>query len=275
MYSSRFRSLLFVLVGLTSVALATGCGKKAAPNAPAPQSQITQQAADDLAGQFALTLSRQNGIPLSRVGSTSLQDIARGRAPQTLLQGNGATKTSDEGSFSWSFSLHFFDADGNELPTFDPVTTAEVKVHAQAHGSFTSAERQATVGVERSLDVHGLLPDETTLTIDGAANDTSDCAFTASDGSASRSYHALGAGALTDVKQLKDDSVNPYPLSGTAHWEVTIDATSTDAEGTHEAHYHATVLVTFNGTKHPTIEISETYRYEMDLETGQVRRLAA
>src|SRR6185503_21238789 len=101
--------------------------------------------------QFALTLSRQNGVPLSQVGGTSLQDLARGRAPAARLLGNGTQQVADEGSFSWSFSLRFFDADGNEQTAFDPATTAEVRVHARAHGSFTSTERQATVGVERSL----------------------------------------------------------------------------------------------------------------------------
>jgi hypothetical protein len=117
------------------------------------------------------------------------------------------------------------------------------------------------------------LPAETELLINGAANDTADAAFAASDGSASRSYHFLGGGALTDVRQLKDQNVNPYPLSGTARWNVNVDAASHDAEGTREAHYQATVKITFNGTRHPVIEISESYRYSMDLETGEVTPL--
>jgi uncharacterized lipoprotein YbaY len=274
MKRSRFSPLLFAVLGCAA-AFAAGCGKDK-PNAPAPpSSQITRQAADDLASQFAVTLSHQGGLPLSQLGSTTLQDVASGRAPATMLPGAGATKTSDEGSFSWSFSLRYFDADGNEQPSFELGTTAEIRVAARAHGSFTNAEHQATVGTERSLDVHGLLPDETTLTIDGAQSDTVDAAYHESDGSESRTYHLLGLGALTDVKQLKDKSMNPYPLSGTASWDVMVDATSTDAEGPHEAHYHATVQVTFNGTKNPTIEISETYRYEMNLDTGTVRPLPA
>ena len=182
---------------------------------------------------------------------------------------------ADEGSFTWSYVLTFYDANGNAQAAYDPQTTAQVKVVARAHGSITTAEQRATVGVFRQLDVRGLLPAETEITIDGAANDTADCAFAASDGSASRTYHFLGLGALTDVWQMKDQSVNPYPLGGTARWDVAIDATSDDSGGAHEVHYEATVLVTFNGTKHPTIEISEHYRYQMDLETGQVQRIPA
>jgi len=273
MKRSRFSPLLFAVVSCAA-AFAAGCGKDK-PNSPAPpSSQITRQAADDLAGQFAHTLS-QGGVPLNQLGSTTLQDVSSGRAPATMLPGAGATKTSDEGSFSWSFSLRFFDADGNEQPSFELGTTASIRVAARAHGSFSNAENQATIGVDRSLDVQGLLPEETTLTIDGAVSDTADCAYHDSDSSESRAYHFLGIGALTDVKQLKDKSANPYPLSGTANWDVTVDATATDENGPHEAHYHATVQVTFNGTKHPTIEISETYRYEMDLDTGTVRPIPA
>src|SRR6185503_1740601 len=124
MKRSRFSPLLLAVVGLAVAAWVAGCSKKSAPTAPAPSSQITQQAADDLAGQFALTLSRQNGVPLSQVGGTSLQDLARGRAPAARLLGNGTQQVADEGSFSWSFSLRFFDADGNEQFAFDPATTA-------------------------------------------------------------------------------------------------------------------------------------------------------
>lgn len=250
---------------------APGCGRNAAPSAPVAGSQVSAQAADDIARHFASTLAR-GGVPLSQVGSTNLMSIARSQ--QLGVASKTGAQIQDEGSFSWSFSLTFFDAAGNPGP-YDPETTARMRVIARARGHLTSAEHSASIGVDRLLDVSGLLPAETTIEVDGAANDTADCAFEASDGSAERRYHLLGRGALTDVRQLKDESVNPYPLSGTARWDVSADAFERQGEETAEAHYQATVIVTFNGTRYPTIEVSESYRYRTDLETGEVVRLPA
>ncbi len=272
MHASSYGSLRLPSALLALVIITAGCGKDATLTAPSQNSGLSQQAADDVARHFAGSLS-QGAVPLNRIGSADLAAIARG---EVRLDPSGrAYRTTDEGSFTWSFSVRFFDADGNEQASFDPLTTARMSVVARARGSLTTAEHQATIGVHRALDIDGLLPTETTLEIDGAANDTADAAFEARDGSASRSYHLLGAGALTDVMQLKDSSVNPYPLSGTARWEVEIDAAETDQDGTREAHYEVTVLVTFNGTRNPTIEIDGNFRYSMDLVTGEIRRLPA
>lgn len=271
---STLKSAVF-RTALLAVAVATSsCSKDASLSGPSqPTAQLTPQAATDVARQFASTMANQGGLPLTRLGDTNLQELSTGHAPRRLMLSSGVENRADEGSFSWSFSIKFFDGSGNLQPIFLLGSTARAEVMARAHGSLTTAEHQATVGVYRLLDVRGLLPAETELLINGAANDTADAAFTASDGSASRSYHFLGGGALTDVRQLKDQNVNPYPLSGTARWNVNIDASAHDAEGTREAHYQATVLITFNGTRHPVIEISESYRYSMDLETGEVTPL--
>lgn len=278
MNALRYRPLVLPLALLALAITASGCGKGAAPSAPTPpagSAPMSQQAADDIALQFATTMSRQQGVPFSRLGSTNLSAIAQARVSPPLLGRSGALTRQDEGSLSWSLVLTFYDAAGNVQPTYDPVTTARLVVHAKVRGSLTTAEHQAFISSDRRLDVIGLLPMETTLEIDGTARDTADCSFAAADGSASRSYHLLGTGDLVDIRQLKDESVNPYPLSGTARWALVVDAMSQDASGTQEAHYQATVLVTFNGTRYPTIEVSESFRYRMDLETGTVERLPA
>ena len=278
MKTLRYRTLLLTLASLAIAVAATGCGKGAAPSAPSPSHQtapMSQQAADDIASQFALTLSKQGGLPLTGLGSTSLTAMSRGEVSPTRLGRSNVLRNLDEGSLSWSLTLTFFDAAGNQQLIYDPNTTARVVVHAKAHGTLSTAERRALIGVERLLDVQGLLPGETTIEIDGSARDTADCSFVSTDGIHSRRYHLLGAGALTDVRQLKDETVNPYPLSGTARWEVTADAMVTDESGTQSAHYQATMLVTFNGTQYPTIEVSGDFHYRMDLETGAIQRIPA
>jgi hypothetical protein len=270
----RTASLTVFAASLLVVLSVSGCGRSAAPTTPRAMgpSGLTQQAANDLARQFGATLSRQ-GLPLDRVGSTSLVALARGTAPD--LRRSGPMAVTDEGGFAWSLSVTFFDAAGVPQLAYVPGVTARVVVVARARGNLVTAEHRAFVGLHRRLDVQGLLPVEEVLLINGAAHDTADCEFQARDGSASRSYHLLAAGALNDVRKLKDESVNPWPLSGTARWEVQVDAFVEDERGAREAHYQATVLVTFNGTRHPVIEINERWRYRMDLETGEVERLPA
>src|SRR5262245_48777643 len=185
-------ALLVVSLSLVS------CSKDNTPNAPR-SAQITQQAADDIARHFAGTLAR-GGLPLNRIGASSLQEIARGGA-FGLVPGERQRLTDDAG-FSWSLTVTFFDAAGGEQQTYDPETTARMSVLARAHGSLSTEEQQATIGIRRALDVNGLLPTETTLEIDGSAADTADCSFQARDGSASRAYHLLSAGELDDVRQL-------------------------------------------------------------------------
>jgi len=278
MKALRYRPLVLPLASLVLAIATSGCGKGAAPSAPTPSpgaAPMSQQAADDIASQFAITLSRQGGVPLTGLGATSLTAMARGEVSPARLGPSGSLKTEDEGNFNLSVSLTFYDAAGNVQPIYDPATTARVVARVKVRGTLTTAERHALIGSDRTLDVAGLLPAETTIEIDGSARDTADCAFNAIDGSASRHYRLVGAGDLTDIRKLKDESVNPYPLSGTARWAVTADATVTDASGTQEAHYEATVLVTFNGTQYPTIEVSEGFRYRMDLETGAIERLPA
>lgn len=262
---------LSIAAGMLAV-LTTGCGKDAAPTAATPRrSEMTSQAAKDIAAQFGSTLSRQNGLAFNRVGGTTLQAMARGQG--AVASRTGEKVLTDEAEFSWSFSVTFFDADGRQQITFDPSTTARLAVLAKARGRVTTAEQQASIGTRRSLDVDGILPAETEIEIDGALNDTASCLFKARDGSLERRYFIVASGSLTDVRQLKDETVNPYPLSGTAKWQVTADAFERNSEGEASAHYEASVEVTFNGTEYPTITVDKRWRYSVDLETGAVTEI--
>jgi hypothetical protein len=273
MNASKFRCSCIPALLAVLVITASGCGKDAAPTASSkPASELTPQASDDIARTFAASLAKDGGVPIDRVGGTTINAIAEGRARGIRA---GMENTADEGEFSFSFRIRFFDRHGVEQPAYDPQTTARMSVEARAHGRVVTAEQRAEVGVARWLDVGGLLPSEVALEIDGASHDTADCEFAARDGSAERRYHLLAGGVLTDVLKLKDERVNPYPLSGTARWDVEADAFVRDASGTSQARYEATVIVTFNGTKHPTIEVNKRWRYRMDLETGEVVRQPA
>jgi hypothetical protein len=252
----------------------SGCGRNGDPVRPRTDAGVglDDRSAADIARQFAASLS-QTGLPLDRVGTSSLATLARGDAP--AFRRSGPASVTDEGDFRWSLAVTFFDAGGVAQPHFVPGVTARVVVVARARGELVTSEHRAFLGTHRRLDVQGLLPAEDVLRIDGAAQDTADCEFEARDGSAERSYHLRAAGELIDVRKLKNESENRYPLSGVARWEVDVDAFVRDGDDEREAHYDATVVVTFNGTRHPVIEVSERWRFRMDLETGEVSALAA
>ena len=82
-----------------------------------------------------------------------------------------------------------------------------------------------------------------------------------------------GDGSLEHVRLLKDRRQNPYPLSGTARWHLRVDASQRNGDETEEAHYEVTVVVTFNGTAHPTIEVAGQYHYRANLESGAVEHI--
>ena len=270
MATSRYRFLALPAAILMLSPVLVGCGRHAAPNAVRSEtdSRVSRQTADDLARHFAATQSK-GGVPLSRAAESSLQSLALGRTVPP--RGAQVFRAQDEIGFSWSLSVRFFDADGHEQVTLIPGLTASMSIVARAHGSMVSAREQASVGVYRALDVDGLLPAESTLDVNGAAHDTSDCAFAAVDTVPARAYHLLADGTVTDVRTLKDTSANPYPLSGTLRWQVQADAT----QGAQHARYRATVVVTFNGTRYPTIEVDEHFDYTFDLETGEITRTPA
>lgn len=267
----RYGGFGFAPAILAVAVLTFGCSSGTTTTGPQGRTTpLTQEAADDIAQQFATTMARE-GLPVGQVGGMSLSAIARGE--MAGLQSSKTPTTANDRNFSWSFIVTFYDAADLVQETFDRETTARMTVSARARGSASSSRHQAFLGVARDLDVHGLLPEETTLEIDGTSADTADCSFESRNGSVSREYHLLADGSLTDVMKLKDESENPYPLSGVARWHVKADALKTTEEGTKEAHYEATVTITFNGTRHPSIEVNKTFSYTFDMETGELERM--
>jgi hypothetical protein len=261
---------------LLAVALATSaCGKGAAPTSPAHSLQSTQSSpmtadvAEDIAAQFGKSIALQGGVPTTGLGTTTFQAIARDQAP--MIQGARPLNAMDDANFSWSFTVHFFDAAGNEQTMFVQGETARLSAAVRAHGELMTNRFHSDFGTLRTLDVAGLLPADTTIEIDGALHDTANAVFMPTD-STGCEYHVLANGALVDVIQDKDKSRNPFPLSGTATWMASVDRVKRDGSTTKSSHFEVTVVVTFNGTRHPDISVNKIFHFQTDLETGQVTR---
>jgi hypothetical protein len=260
---ANLRSLLI----LGFLAILPACSRTEAPNAPPAASAVTPQVAEDLAQHAAGMLAR-GGVPLDRVAGQTVGEVAQNAAREPGRF--GAQQEIDEGGFSWSFSIMWFDADNRTQENYVHGATARARIEARARGSVTTARHHASVGIARELDIGGLLPDSVMVVLNGAAHDTASCDFESGDGLRARRYDLLGAGAFEAVRTMKDPAVNPYPLSGVLTWNVVADALERDEQGERTAHYQARVVVTFNGTRHPIIEVEKKWRYSLDLDTGAI-----
>lgn len=64
----------------------------------------------------------------------------------------------------------------------------------------------------------------------------------------------------------------PWPLAGTATWHTAVDRLRSADRGDVEAHFEATVTVTFDGTQAPAVVVAGVYRYQLDLASGTLSR---
>ena len=273
----RFNTQARVALSAAVLALlAVGCGKTAstvAPDAPTPSpmpapSALTQTAADDIAEQLGITLARDFGA-----GSGA---IAQSASPSLGAGGLGATTAEADtsgGAVSFQLIVRFFDADGKEQETYDPVTTVRMVLDRTVRGFHIAPQVAVAMSSHAVLDIAGIDAAADRTTTNGAADDTLAAHFVSKIHNAERRFWLVANGQLLDVVQVKPQDQNPYPLSGMATHEVVAVQQDVNDEGTVEAVYHARTKVTFNGTAYPEIEFEEGWRYVVDLTTGEVQRL--
>jgi hypothetical protein len=249
-----------------------GCGK-GSPTQPIANAQA-QQDADDAAQQVALSMAQDNGGATAVDAPGALLQSGTGAAP--LGSSPGVASSSDTtftaGHITWSVSRSFFDAIGNEQTAFDPITTVRMLAAARGVGSIETASDTASFGSAGHLDVRGLATAQDTVITNAARNDTLQCAFTPRFRPGRVHSYVEGSGTLTDVAQLRPVSSNPWPLSGTATWALKVDRLRTSDRGTVTRHFETLVIVTFNGTRFPDVEVTGGFRYKIDLKTGAIQR---
>jgi hypothetical protein len=185
-----------------------------------------------------------------------------------LLFGAGAFLAPSEASTrTVTHEATFFDADGVEQETRDPLTTASIRLVVEAIHEFSRDSWSATGTRSRDLLITGLEGEETTRTVNGTGS-----------GSVTRSQHTDEAGTRTyDMMStsVTDNVVHPvprtddaWPLSGTITRNVTINVINgPDGDVTKSR----TVVITFNGTNLPTMTVDGEL-FEVDLSTRSGRR---
>ncbi|MEJ2203329.1 MAG: hypothetical protein P8170_04405 [Gemmatimonadota bacterium] len=168
------------------------------------------------------------------------------------------------GTFSGTRSVTFYDADGDEQPGYDEVTTAAIRVEMELAGERTREWWSANITRARSMVISGLEGEESTRQLDGSGTETVTRSRHLDDGS-ERTHDMTGEFFYEGVVVPIPGSEPRWPLAGTVRRTVHVSVTNGlggDLERDVE------IVVTFDGDETATAVINgETV--EIDLSTRE------
>jgi len=160
----------------------------------------------------------------------------------------------------------FFDERGDVMDEFDAQLTERIEIDVDVEGSLERPMWTGEVERHRDIVVSGLLGEETQRTWNGTGSDEHSAVRVLDEGSAERTFESQTT--IEDVVVALPRSENPWPVSGTItrHVEVTV---VNGPRG--DLARERTVIVTFNGTQHPTMTV-DGEEFEVDLADRQGNR---
>jgi hypothetical protein len=257
---------LLPLLALLALLGAAGCSDD--PSPAAPQDRVTVTDADDLAQQVGASLAADNGGMLTMMTASGDYDTS------TKCQA-GRPQTSQVNGLTYTVSWTFYDAQDAVQEAYNPLTTVRLVTDVRAAGAIETPRYQAAVGYAAMLDVAGIAAWQDTLRFNGTAHDTLQSSFASLDSTRTRYAYLESSAALENVVFAKPPAPDQWPLRGTASYAVVFDRLRSNERADVEAHFAASVVVRFNGTRYVPIEIDGTWTYLLDLKTGAVTRPTA
>lgn len=192
------------------------------------------------------------------------QDLNIMQTPATLAGlGNGSSAAANieiEGTRSFSKTVTFFDAAGNEQAAYDRDLTASMHVEAELERDVTHTFWSASIDRERDVWVTGLEGTEAQRTWNGTTEAEVDRSRHP-DGGTVRTYDMESSGVIENVVRAVPRKDNPYPISGTItrtiHAVITTDGVSETKD--------LVVVITFDGDNTATMTVDgETYEINLD-----------
>lgn len=252
------------VVALLAFALiATGCGTaEKHPTNPVP-STLTQSEADEIAAQAPLALA-QIGLDVEggTGGLSSAPSLRQGAMPLRAVCG----ATSVPGGLEAWFSCGFYDAEGTLLEAYGP---SAVRMNWRSHiwGTLVTPRDTAAIQHHSNLDFTGIQPADTAVVLNGACADTLLNRFRSADSLVTG--YGFWRSTLAAANVVVRKAGGP-PSSGTLTLRVKLDALRSSSTGDVIKRVDATVVVTFNGTRHPDVVVAGTYRYKWDMDHGTV-----
>ena len=184
-----------------------------------------------------------------------------------LLFGRGAFPAPGEPSTrTRTHTATFFDADGTEQATRDPLKTASIHLLIESTHEFSRDSWSATGTRSRDLWITGLEGEETSRTVNGTGSGSmTRSQHTDADGT--RTYDMSSTSVIEDVVHPVPRTDDAWPLSGTITRNVTINIVDgPDGDVTKSR----TVVITFNGTNLATMTV-DGESFEVDLSTRSGR----
>lgn len=260
MFRSAVRTSLCSMV----MALLVGACSDDTSTNPVPGAR---EAADDLAVQAAASAAAATGGAIFELEAASAG--IRTLAGKGTVTHAAADTTFTLDGLTFAFSRTFYNLQGDPLPGY-AANAVRLVIGSRVSGNIITARYTATLGRAGTLEVRGLHALADTLEFDGSAQDTTQCEFHSLSGTRQRYFYAVGSRTMEDVRLLKDHTVNPWPLSGRILWTLAADRLRSNNRDDVEWHVTGTAILTFNGTATPDLVVNGTFRYRLNLLTGEV-----
>jgi hypothetical protein len=189
------------------------------------------------------------------VGSGSSQPRFSGISPTcSYASGRYTCAATTEQGMSVSRSFAFYDAQGNALQTFDSTKVESVNFQAQIDGDFQrDIVWSAGIHRTRNATVSGLISLKPQRKWNGVGAGADTITHIGLDGI--RSLAGTAADTVSNVLMPGKDAASQVPLSGSIVVAVDYTASLQGATGAVSKEVKRRVVVTFNGTTSPLLQI--------------------
>ncbi|HET9326267.1 MAG TPA: hypothetical protein VFQ05_05820 [Candidatus Eisenbacteria bacterium] len=270
MRSSLIARMAVLLIFALSV---HGCGGDNSTNPN--NSSLNQGTADDFAIQTVTSMGVVGAEMQVAVGSTPSSAARVTPTPGGIARPARALWDTSfvQGGVTFEASRTFYDENDDPLVDYGPTATW-LRWTSRAYGTYEGPRDTATVAHSSSIDVHGIQAGQDTLKFDGGCADTLENRFRSYDGTRTRYFHWTSGTTIDNVRFLKSliQIGYPAPIGGRVTIVVSADRLRSNNRLDVEAHFQATIVVTFNATGSAVINVDGRYYYYWNLATNQITR---
>jgi hypothetical protein len=176
----------------------------------------------------------------------------------TYASGRYSCAATTEQGLSVTRSFAFYNGQGQTVQNWDPTVVESVNFQAQIDGNF-SRDLVWSAGVHRAqtLTVSGLISHAPQRTWNGTGTGADTISHVGLDGI--RSLAGKAADTVTNVVMPGKDAASQLPLSGSIVVAVKYTAALQGATGTVSKDVSRRVMVTFDGTNSPALQIGSLH----------------
>jgi hypothetical protein len=258
------QGLVFAGLFTLSFALA-GCGRKPV----GPEHGLTQAQAQEAAQEFGRQYTGTTPLEFTRalLLPIGIGNVKSNRARPARA---GSVTAADQ---TFTYEIQAYDANGTLVPwdSTDPSLFARVDVSWRLRWDYTDASGPSFFRWHDAgrYSVTGFRAADAEWGVSGAASDSLQFRFVdATDDVSGDSRWAVGEQA---VRWSKSADATVYPLGGTESILGDVLVQGNESGQRVDESFHADAVLTYNGTVWAGLLIDGKYRFELNLDTGEVR----